>query len=95
MDRSVIADVPREKYVERCKQRAFDYIDRGDLKSAVSSFVNNMDARPDCELPHHLADLGQPSLRERKFTYSQLGASFSRTVHRRLVADHRLTTETP
>ena len=48
MDRSVIADVPREKYVERCKQRAFDYLDRGDLKSAVSSFVNSMDARPDC-----------------------------------------------
>ena len=58
MDRSVIADVPRDKYVERCKQRAFDYLDRGDLKSAVSSFVNNMDARPDCELPHHLAELG-------------------------------------
>jgi hypothetical protein len=38
MDRSVIADVPRDKYVERCKQRAFDYLDRGDLKSAVSSF---------------------------------------------------------
>ena len=30
----------------------------GDLKSAVSSFVNNMDARADCELPHHLAELG-------------------------------------
>src|SRR3954464_15020682 len=58
MDRSVIADVPRDKYVERCKQRALDYLDRGDLKSAVSSFVNNMDARPDCELPHHLAALG-------------------------------------
>ena len=35
MDRSVIADIPRDKYVERCKQRAFDYLDRGDLKSAV------------------------------------------------------------
>ena len=58
MDRSVIADIPRDKYVERCKQRAFDYLDRGDLKNAVSSFVNNMDARPDCELPHHLAALG-------------------------------------
>ena len=27
--------IPRDKYVERCKQRAFDYLDRGDLKSAV------------------------------------------------------------
>ena len=58
MDRCVIADVPRDKYVERCKQRAFDYLDPGDLKSAVSSFVNNMNARSDCELPHHLAELG-------------------------------------
>ena len=58
MDRSTIADVPRDKYVERCKQRAFDYLDRGDLREAVASFVNNMNARPDCELPHHLAALG-------------------------------------
>ena len=58
MDRSIIADVPRDKYVERCKQRAFDYLDRGDLRSAVAAFVNNMNARPDCELPHHLAALG-------------------------------------
>jgi hypothetical protein len=57
IDRCVIADVPRDKYVERCKQRALDYLARGDLKSAVSSFVNNMDARPDCELPHHLVEL--------------------------------------
>ena len=58
MDRSIIADVPRDKYVERCKQRAFDYLDRGELRNAVASFVNNMNARPDCELSHHLAALG-------------------------------------
>ena len=58
MDRSIIADVPRDKYVERCKQRAFDYLDRGELRNAVASFVNNMNARPDCELPHHLDALG-------------------------------------
>ena len=46
MDRSIIADVPRDKYVERCKQRAFDYLDRGELRNAVASFVNNMNARP-------------------------------------------------
>jgi hypothetical protein len=44
--------MPRDKYVERCKQRAFDYLDRGDLKNAVDSFASNMNARPDCELPH-------------------------------------------
>jgi hypothetical protein len=58
MDRSIIADVPRDKSVERCKQRAFDYLDRGELRNAVASFVNNMNARPDCELPHHLDALG-------------------------------------
>ena len=58
MDRSLIADVPRDKYIERCKERAFDYLDRGDLENAVASFVSNMNARPDCELPQHLAALG-------------------------------------
>ncbi|MDA9397919.1 hypothetical protein XH79_03515 [Bradyrhizobium sp. CCBAU 45389] len=48
----------RDKYVERCKQRAFDHLDRGDLKNAVASFVGNMSARPDCELPSYLAALG-------------------------------------
>ena len=52
MERSLITDMPRDKYVERCKQRAFDYLDRGDLKKAVALFVSDMNARPDCELPH-------------------------------------------
>ena len=58
MDRSLITGMPRDKYVGRCKQRAFDYLDRGDLKTAVVSFVSDMNARPDCKLPHHLASLG-------------------------------------
>ena len=61
--RSLITDMPRDGYVERCKQRAFDYLDRGDLKDAVASFVSNMNARPDCELPHYLAMLGVLLLR--------------------------------
>lgn len=58
MERSLSIEMTRDKYVERCKQRAFDYLDRGELRNAVASFVNNMNARPDCELPHHLAALG-------------------------------------
>jgi hypothetical protein len=58
MDRFLITDLPRDKYVERCKQRALDYLDRDDLRNAVASFVSSMNARPDCELPHHLAALG-------------------------------------
>jgi len=58
MDRSLITDMPRDKYVERCKQRAFDYLSRGDLKKAVVSFISDVNARPDCKLPDHLAALG-------------------------------------
>ena len=42
MDQSLIIDVPREKYVERCKQRAFDYLEQGDLRNAVGAFVGSM-----------------------------------------------------
>jgi hypothetical protein len=58
MERSLLTDMPRDKYVERCKQRAFDYLDRGDLTNAVALFIRDMSARTDCELPHHLAELG-------------------------------------
>lgn len=58
MERSLLVEMARDKYVERCKQRAFDHLDRGDLKNAVASFVGNMNARPDCELPSYLAALG-------------------------------------
>jgi hypothetical protein len=50
--------MPREEFVERCKQRAFDHLEQGDLRNAVASFVGSMHARPDCRLPHHLASLG-------------------------------------
>ena len=58
MDRSVTIDMPRQEYVERSKQRAFDYLDQGDVRNAVASFVGSMNARPDCRLPHYLAMLG-------------------------------------
>jgi hypothetical protein len=58
MERSLLIEMTREKYVERCKQRAFDHLDRGDLENAVASFVGNMNARPDCELPSYLTTLG-------------------------------------
>jgi len=58
MQHSLKIDMRRDKHVERCKQRAFDHLDRGDLKNSVASFVGNMNARPDCELPHYLAMLG-------------------------------------
>jgi len=33
MERSLIIDMPRDGYVERCKQKAFDYLNRGDLEN--------------------------------------------------------------
>ena len=56
-DGPVVTDMPRDKYVERCKQRALDYLDRGDIEKAVTSIITTMDARTDC-IPHYLATLG-------------------------------------
>ena len=58
MDRSLTLDMQRQEYVERSKQRALDYLDQGDVRNAVASFVSSMNDRPDCRLPHHLAALG-------------------------------------
>jgi hypothetical protein len=48
----------RAPNMSRCKQRALDYLDRGDLKNSVASLIGNMNTRPDCELPRYLATLG-------------------------------------
>jgi hypothetical protein len=58
MEHSLMADMPRDKYVERCKQRAFDYLEQGDLMKAAALFLRDMNARTDCELPDHLVALG-------------------------------------
>jgi hypothetical protein len=57
-DTPLVTDMPRDKYVERCKQRALDYLDRGDIEKAVTSIITTMDARTDCKLPQYLATLG-------------------------------------
>ena len=56
-DTPLVTDMPRDKYVERCKQRALDYLDRGDIEKAVTSIITTMDARTDCKLPDHLESL--------------------------------------
>jgi len=57
-DSPLVTDMPRDKYVERCKQRALDYLDRGDIEKAVTSIITTMDARTDCKIPDYLATLG-------------------------------------
>jgi hypothetical protein len=63
MERSLITDMPRDRYVELCKQRAFDYLDRGDLAKRGRIVRHQYECPPDCELPHHLATLGDLLLR--------------------------------
>lgn len=58
MEHFLLIEMTRDKYVERCKQRAFDHLYRVDLRNSVASFVRNMNALPDCELPNYLAMLG-------------------------------------
>ncbi|UPK20658.1 hypothetical protein [Bradyrhizobium sp. 131] len=58
MEQFLLIEMTRDKYVERCKQRAVDHLDRADLRNSVASFVRNMNALPDCELPNYLAMLG-------------------------------------
>ncbi|MCK1592440.1 hypothetical protein [Bradyrhizobium sp. 169] len=55
MEHFLLIEMTRDKHVERCKQRAVDHLDRADLRNSVASFVRNMNALPDCELPNYLA----------------------------------------
>jgi hypothetical protein len=57
-DTPLVTDMPRDKYVERCKQRALDYLDRGDAEKAVTSIITTMDARTDCKIPQYLTAIG-------------------------------------
>jgi hypothetical protein len=52
-----ITDMPRDQYVERCKQQAPYYLGQGDLLKAVASIIITMDARTDCKLPEHWESL--------------------------------------
>ena len=58
MDRSLITDMPRDKYVERCKQRPSLFSTAAILKTRLPRLSAIHAPRPDCELPHHLAALG-------------------------------------
>ncbi|WP_247385070.1 hypothetical protein [Bradyrhizobium sp. 143] len=58
MERSLLIEMTRDKYVEGASNEPSIISTRGDLKNAVASFVRNMNARPDCELPFYLATLG-------------------------------------
>jgi hypothetical protein len=40
----------REEHLEWCKQRAREYLDRGDLANAVASMGSDMDSHPETRM---------------------------------------------
>jgi hypothetical protein len=40
----------REEHLEWCKERAREYLDRGDLANAVASMGSNMDKHPETRM---------------------------------------------
>jgi hypothetical protein len=41
---------PREEHLEWCKQRAREYLDRGELADAVASMGSDMDKHPETRM---------------------------------------------
>lgn len=48
----------REQYVQWCKDRAMEYVERGDLLEGVTSMMSDMDKRDDTKLKGALGALG-------------------------------------
>lgn len=41
----------REEHVAWCRQRALEYLNRGDVKNAVASMMSDINKHPDCGVP--------------------------------------------
>ena len=82
----IIADVPRDKYVSG-KATSLRLSRPRRTQKRGASFVNNKNARPDCELPHHLAALGALLMRNDalgwKALMKSLGDDFALVPDRR------------
>ncbi len=52
----------RQNHVEWCKTRAREYLKTGDLNSAVTSMISDMNKRDDCFVSPALSALGMMSL---------------------------------
>ena len=48
----------REEHLQWCKDRAMDYVKRGDLLNGVTSMMSDMDKHPDTKLGQTLSGLG-------------------------------------
>lgn len=52
----------RDEHVEWCKKRALEYLDRGDIKNAVTSMMSDMDKHPECRVNQALSMLGMMAI---------------------------------
>lgn len=52
----------RSEHVEWCKQRAREYLDKGDIANGVTSMLSDMQKHPDCGVNPMLAMLGMMTI---------------------------------
>ena len=52
-----VSNMEREEHLEWCKQRAYEYLDGGDINGAYGSFVSDMRKHPETA-NHPAIDLG-------------------------------------
>lgn len=45
-----MSECTRDEHTEWCKQRAREYLDKGDVANAVTSMLSDMGKHPDCAL---------------------------------------------
>ena len=54
----------RDEHVEWCKQRAREYLDRGDAVNAVASMLTDMSDHPECHVDLFLTQAGLMAARD-------------------------------
>ncbi len=59
-----MSERPWSEHLDWCKQRALEYLDRGDLGSAVASMTSDMGKHPEGRVNVHLAALGLMYVRD-------------------------------
>lgn len=52
----------RQEHLDWAKQRALEYLDRGDLQNAVTSMGSDLSKHPDLDPPPFLMELGMVEL---------------------------------
>lgn len=53
----------RAEHIEWCKQRAREYLDKGDLRNAVASMTSDLSKHPETQCPPTVAMVGMMAVR--------------------------------